>query len=274
MLDGYAGKMLFVDLSKGSMKEAELPEQIYREFIGGYGIGVRVLYEQMKGRVDPLGEGNMLGFVTGALTATSVPGSGRYGVVTKSPLTGAWGESNGGGTLGPELKTAGFDAVFFKGVASKPVYLLLRNGIAELKDASGLLGKDTYETEDCIHEETGDAKLKIASIGPAGEAKSLLAGIANEKGRIAARGGVGAVMGSKNLKAIAVKGGVKKITVADRAKLRLAQERFLSIIKSSEFAKGLSAAGTGGALSFLLSIGDSPVKNWRLTGVGINAYGQ
>jgi aldehyde:ferredoxin oxidoreductase len=258
--------MLFVDLSKGSMKEAELPEQIYREFIGGYGIGVRVLYEQMKGRVDPLGEGNMLGFVTGALTATSVPGSGRYGVVAKSPLTGAWGESNGGGTLGPELKTAGFDAVFFKGVASKPVYLLLRNGTAELKDASGLLGKDTYETEDCIHEETGDAKLKIASIGPAGEAKSLLAGIANEKGRIAARGGVGAVMGSKNLKAIAVKGGVKKITVADRAKLNQAQERFLSIIRSSEFGKGLSAAGTGGALSFLLSIGDSPVKNWRLTG--------
>jgi aldehyde:ferredoxin oxidoreductase len=266
MLGGYAGKMLFVDLSKGSMKEAELPEQIYREFIGGYGIGVRVLYEQMKGRVDPLGEGNMLGFVTGALTATSVPGSGRYGVVAKSPLTGAWGESNGGGTLGPELKTAGFDAVFFKGVASKPVYLLLRNGTAELKDASGLLGKDTYETEDCIHEETGDAKLKIASIGPAGEAKSLLAGIANEKGRIAARGGVGAVMGSKNLKAIAVKGGVKKITVADRAKLNQAQERFLSIIRSSEFGKGLSAAGTGGALSFLLSIGDSPVKNWRLTG--------
>ena len=266
MLGGYAGKMLFVDLSKDSMKEVEWPEQIYREFIGGYGIGIRVLYEQMKGRVDPLGEDNMLGFVTGALTATSVPGSGRYGVVTKSPLTGAWGESNGGGTLGPELKTAGFDAVFFKGVASKPVYLLLRNGIAELRDASGLLGKDTYETEDCIHEETGDAKLKIASIGPAGEAKSLLAGIANEKGRIAARSGVGAVMGSKNLKAIAVKGGFTKITVADRTKLKQAQERFLSIIRSSEFAKGLSAAGTGGALSFLLSIGDSPAKNWRLTG--------
>ena len=266
MLGGYAGKMLFVDLSKGSIKETELSEKICREFIGGYGLGIRVLYEQMKGRVDPLGEGNMLGFVTGALTATSVPGSGRYGVVTKSPLTGAWGESNGGGTLGPELKTAGFDAIFFKGVASKPVYLLLRNGIAELKDASGLLGKDTYETEDCIHEETGDVKLKIASIGPAGEAKSLLAGIANEKGRIAARGGVGAVMGSKNLKAIAVKGGFTKITVADRAKLKQAQERFLSIIKSSAFAGGLSAAGTGGALSFLLSIGDSPVKNWRLTG--------
>ncbi len=266
MLGGYAGKMLFVDLSKGSIRETELQEKICREFIGGYGLGVRVLYEQMKGGVDPLGEDNVLGFVAGALTATSVPGSGRYGVVTKSPLTGAWGESNGGGTLGPELKTAGFDAIFFKGVAPRPVYLLLSNGIAELKDASGLWGKDTYETEDSIHQETGDGKLKIASIGPAGEARSLLAGILNEKGRIAARSGVGAVMGSKNLKAVAVKGGFKKIPVADRTKLKQAQERFLSIIGSSEFAKGLSAAGTGGALSFLLSIGDSPVKNWRLTG--------
>ncbi len=266
MLGGYAGKMLFVDLNKGSIQESLLPERWCREFIGGYGIGIRMLYEQMKPRVDPLGGDSILGFVTGALTGTSVPGSGRYGVVAKSPLTGAWGESNGGGTLGPELKTAGYDAVFFKGVSSKPVYLLLKDSKAELKDASGLWGKQTYEAEDIIHSQTGDEKLKIASIGPAGEVKSLLAGILNEKGRMAARSGLGAVMGSKGLKAIAIKGGVKKIEIADRTKLKQAQERFLSIIRSSEFAKGLTAAGTGGALSFLISIGDSPIKNWRLTG--------
>ena len=266
MLGGYAGKMLFVDLGKGSIRETELPEKICRDFIGGYGLGIRVLYEQMKAGVDPLGGGNMLGFVTGALTATSVPGSGRYGVVTKSPLTGTWCESNGGGTLGPELKTAGYDAVFFSGISPTPVYLLITDGKAELRDASGLWGKETYATEDALHQETGDGKLKIASIGPAGEAKSLLAGILNEKGRMAARGGVGAVMGSKRLKALAVRGGTRKIVVADRGRLRQAQDRFLSVIKSSEFAKGLSAAGTGGALSFLLSIGDSPVKNWKLTG--------
>ena len=266
MLGGYAGKMLFVDLSKGSIKEASLPEEICREFIGGYGLGIRILYEQMKPRIDPLGEDNMLGFVTGPLTATSVPGSGRYGVVTKSPLTGTWGEANAGGTLGPELKTAGYDAIFFSGIAPRPVYLLVRNGSAELMDASGLWGKDAYETEDRIHGTTGDGRLKTASIGPAGEAKSLLAGIVSEKGRIAARGGVGAVMGSKNLKAVAIRGGLKKITIANRDKLKEAEARFLSLIKSSEFAKGLSAAGTGGALSFLVSIGDSPVKNWRLTG--------
>ncbi len=266
MLGGYAGKMLFVNLSNGTMREAELPENLCREFVGGYGLGIRILYEQMKPHVDPLGEDNMLGFVTGALTGTSVPGSGRYGVVTKSPLTGTWTEANAGGTLGPELKTAGYDAIFFRGIAPKPVYLLLQNGKAELRDASGLWGKDTYETEDALHREVGDGKLKVACIGPAGEARSLLAGIVNEKGRIAARGGVGAVMGSKRLKAVAVKGGIKKIAVANREKLKQVQERFLAAIRSSEFAKGLTAAGTGGAVSFLVSIGDSPVKNWRQTG--------
>jgi aldehyde:ferredoxin oxidoreductase len=266
MLCGYAGKVLFVDLGKGSIEESLISEQIYREFIGGYGLGIRILYERMKPRIDPLGPENMLGFVAGALTATSVPGSGRYGVVTKSPLTGAWCESNGGGSFGPELKTAGFDAIFFSGISPKPVYLLIKNGSAKLVDASALWGKDTYETEDLIHAETGDPKLKIASIGSAGEAKSLLAGIVNEKGRIAARGGVGAVMGSKRLKAVAVRGGLKKIGIANREKLKEVEERFLSVIKSSEFHKGLSAAGTGGALSFLVSIGDSPVKNWSLTG--------
>jgi aldehyde:ferredoxin oxidoreductase len=186
--------------------------------------------------------------------------------VTKSPLTGAWSESNAGGTFGPEIKAAGYDAVFFSGISPRPVYLLISGGNAELRDASGLWGKDTYETEECIQREIGDRKLKVACIGPAGEAKSFLAGIVNEKGRIAARGGAGAVMGSKNLKGIAVRGGRHKIGIAHRDTLKEAQARFLSVIRASDFAKGLTAAGTGSALSFLVSIGDSPVKNWRLTG--------
>ncbi|HTY61043.1 MAG TPA: aldehyde ferredoxin oxidoreductase family protein [Acidobacteriota bacterium] len=266
MLGGYAGKILFVNLSNGFINEEVLPEQICREFVGGYGLGIRVLYERMKPHVDPLGKDNMLGIVTGVLTGTSVPGSGRYGVVTKSPLTGAWSESNAGGTFGPELKTAGYDAIFFSGASPRAVYLLIKEGRAELRDASHLWGKDTYETEKCIQNETGDSKLKVACIGPAGEAKSFLAGIVNEKGRIAARGGAGAVMGSKNLKAVAIKGGMRNIGIARREKLKEAQARFLSIIRASDFAKGLTAAGTGSALSFLVSIGDSPVKNWRLTG--------
>lgn len=266
MLGGYAGKMLFVDLSAGSIREETLPESICRNFIGGYGLGIRILYERMKPRVDPFSGDNMLGFVTGVLTGTSVPGSGRYGVVTKSPLTGAWSESNGGGTFGPELKSAGYDAIFFDGISPKPVYLLIKDGKAELKDAAHLWGKDTYATDESIKTDIGDSKVKIACIGPAGEGRSLLAGIVNEKGRTAARGGAGAVMGSKNLKAVAIKGGIKKIPVANRSRLKETQARFLSVIKASDFAKGLTAAGTGGAVSFLVSIGDSPVKNWSMTG--------
>lgn len=266
MVGGYAGKMLFVDLGNGSIREEVLPEEICRDFIGGYGLGIRILYERMKPRVEPFSGDNMLGFVTGVLTATSVPGSGRYGVVTKSPLTGAWNESNAGGTFGPELKTAGYDAIFFSGISPKPVYLLIKDGKTELRDASSLWGKDTYATDVSICAEIGDSKIKVACIGPAGEAKSLLAGIVNEKGRIAARGGAGAVMGSKNLKAVVVKGGHNKIAIADRTRLKETQARFMSAIKASDFAKGLTAAGTGGAVSFLVSIGDSPVKNWRLTG--------
>jgi aldehyde:ferredoxin oxidoreductase len=266
MLCGYAGKILFVDLSEGSIEEKTLPEETYRQFIGGYGLGIRILYERMKPGADPLGPDNILGFVTGALTATSVPGSGRYGVVTKSPLTGAWCESNGGGTLGPELKTAGYDGVFFRGISPKPVYLLIWEGKSTLMDASGLWGRDTYETDNTIREECGNLKIKTASIGPAGEMQSLLAGIVSEKGRIAARGGVGAVMGSKRLKALAVAGGAQTIAVSDPKKLKEVEARYLAVIKSSEFANGLTAAGTGGALSFLVSIGDSPVRNWRTSG--------
>ncbi len=266
MLGGYAGKMLFVDLSKGSIHEEALPEKTYREFIGGYGLGIRVLYERIKPGAASLGEENILGIVTGVLTATSVPGSGRYGVVTKSPMTGAWSESNAGGTFGPELKTAGYDAIFFSGISPVPVYLLISGGKAELRDASALWGKDAYETVDSIHIETGNNKLRVACIGPSGEAKSFLAGIVSERGRIAARGGAGAVMGAKRLKAVAVRGGTHKITIARRDKMKEALEHFLSIIKANDFAKGLTAAGTGGAVSFLVSIGDSPVKNWRLTG--------
>lgn len=267
MLGGYAGKVLFVNLSNRVIKEEKIPEIIYRDFIGGYGLGIRILYERMEPKKDPLGPDNMLGFVTGPLTATPIPGSGRCMVVTKSPLTGTWGEANTGGNLGPELKEAGYDSIFFVGASAKPVYLLVKDGKAQLNDASKIWGKDTYETDDMLHQEIGDKDVKIACIGPAGESLSLLASIVNEKGRIAARSGVGAVMGSKKLKAVAVKGGVRKILVADKNKLLEARQKFQAIMKASPFQEGLTAAGTAGGLSSLVSIGDSPVKNWRLSGL-------
>ena len=265
MLGGYAGKILNVDLTTGTIKEEALPEKIYRDFIGGTGLGVRILYERMRHKVDPLGPENILGFVTGPLTATPTPGSGRYMVVTKSPLTGCWAEANSGGSFGPELKAAGYDAIFFSGIAPKPVYLLLSGGKAELKDASHLWGKNTSETDDMLQQELGKPPVKIACIGPAGEACSLISGIVNERGRVAARCGVGAVMGSKRLKAVAVRGD-KKIPVADPEKLKSVRNEFYKNIKTSRFQQNLSAVGTGGGLSFLVRIGECPIKNYSLSG--------
>jgi aldehyde:ferredoxin oxidoreductase len=263
----YAGKVLFVDLTTGVLAEEILAENLYRAFIGGNGLGIRILYERMKPLVDALGPENILGFVVGSLTGTPAPGSGRHMLVTKSPLTGTWAESNSGGTFGPELKTAGYDAVFFSGISPRPVYLLLRDGRAELKDASDLWGKDAYETQDLLQQKLGDPQLKVACVGPAGESMSLLAGIVSERGRIAARNGVGAVMGSKKLKAVAVKGGVCAIEAADPDNFKQALSQFLNIISNNEYAKGLAAAGTGKDISLLVSMGDSPLKNWNLSGL-------
>ncbi len=262
----YGGKLLSVDLTNGRLVEEILPEEVYRQFIGGNGLGIRVLYERMKSRVDPLGPENMLGFAAGVLTGTTAPGSGRHMVVTKSPLTGAWAESNSGGTLGPALKTAGYDLIVFSGVSPGPVYLSIEAGKPALMEASSIWGKDTYETQDLLREEMSNAEATIACIGPSGESRSLLAGIVTERGRIAARNGVGAVMGSKRLKAVVVGGAARTITTANPNSFSAAMQRFQTIIESNEYARALSEAGTGGSLGFLVSIGNTPIKNWRLSG--------
>ncbi len=263
----YSGKILLVDLTEGKMREEKIEEDVYRSFIGGNGLGIRFLYEKMKARVDGLGPDNIIGFVTGCLTGTMAPGSGRHMLVTKSPLTGTWAESNSGGTFGPELKTAGYDCVFFTGISPNPVYLLVADGKAELKDASLLWGKDAYETQDTLLQLYGDPRMKISCIGPAGEAVSLLAGVVSERGRMAARNGVGAVMGVKRLKAVAVSGGARAMVPRDPDKFQKALRQFHELISTNEYAKALAAAGTASNMSFLISIGDAPLKNWRLSGL-------
>src|SRR3990172_6492872 len=216
---GYTGKILWVDLTTRELREEEVPTELYQKFLGGYGLGVKYLYERLKPGVDPLGPDNILGFTTGPLNHTGALGCGRYTVVAKSPLTGAWGDANSGGYLAPALKSTGYDAIFFTGKSPKPVYLYLGNGSKELRDAGHLWGKDTNETEDQICQELGDNQLKIASIGPAVEKLSLISCIINDKGRAAARSGLGAVMGSKNLKALAVR-GKEKTAIADEGRLK------------------------------------------------------
>ncbi|MGB2877795.1 MAG: aldehyde ferredoxin oxidoreductase family protein [Dehalococcoidales bacterium] len=262
MSRGYMGKLLFVDLSSGVCKEEELGEELCRDFMGGYGIGVKILYERMKPRVDPLGPDNLLGFLTGPLTGTPTMCSGRFVVVCKSPLTGTWGDANCGGDFGPNLKFAGFDGVFFSGASQKPVYLCIENGKPELKDAGNLWGKDCLETEDILKKAHGK-ESSIACIGPSGEQLSLLAAIINEKGRAAGRSGVGAVMGSKKLKAIAVKGN-QKVPMADEDKAIQLRRTWMKQVKG--LGEVLSKYGTAGLTEASAMCGDSPVKNWAGAG--------
>jgi aldehyde:ferredoxin oxidoreductase len=162
MIGGYRGKIGFVDLSKGEIREEKFDETLARDFIGGYGLGVRILFERQKKGIDPLGPENILGFTTGPLTGTKTPTGGRYMAVCKSPLTGGWGDANSGGYFGSELKSAGWDAIFFSGIASTPKYLLVTEDRLDLRDASHLWGKDTIETEDIIQNELGKPKLRVA----------------------------------------------------------------------------------------------------------------
>lgn len=258
MVKGYMGKLLFVDLTNGKCREEQLDEKLCRDFMGGYGIGAKILYEGMKPGADPLGPDNMLGFLTGPLTGTPTPCSGRFVVVCKSPLTGTWGDANCGGDFGPYMKFAGFDGIFFTGISAKPVYLYIENGKPELKDAGSLWGKDCLETEDMLRDAHGK-ETSVACIGPSGEKLSLIAAVINDKGRAAGRSGVGAVMGSKKLKAIAVK-GTQKVPMADEAKALELRHKWVKQVKG--LGEILQQYGTAGVAEPSAMSGDSPVKNW------------
>jgi aldehyde:ferredoxin oxidoreductase len=215
MPNGYMGKILWVNLPDSKMTEEALDERIYRNFLGGYGLGARVLFSHQKGGVDPLGPENILGFITGVLTGTRAPFTGRYTVVAKSLLTGTWG---GMQTLAEILRlTSNFLVTVRSFSSDKPVYLFIDNGKSELRDAKHLWGKDTNETEEMLKAELGK-DVKVACIGSAGEKISLISAVITNKGRSAARSGVGAVMGSKRLKAIAVR-GTQKVPIANEEKL-------------------------------------------------------
>ncbi len=265
-MHGYGGKVAFVDLSTGEVREERLKEETARQFIGGYGLGVSILFERMKKGADPLGAENILGFTTGPLTGTKTPTGGRYMAVCKSPLTGGWGDANSGGYFGSELKSAGWDALFVTGIAPAPRYLSVMDGKIELRDASHIWGQDTAATEEIIRKELNGAKARVACIGPASERLSLISGIVNDKGRIAARSGVGAVMGSKRLKAVAVT-GTGKVGVADEPGLDRLRKRFIEDLRQAKgFPSILSDFGTFGLTAGLVAGGATPIGNWRLAG--------
>ena len=265
MARGYMGKLLFVNLSTGEIKEETPDESLYRDFIGGYGVGARILYSHQKGGVDSLGPENTLGLVTGPLTGTPAPLGCRYAVVAKSPLTGGWGDSNCGGHFGPSLKFAGYDGVFFTGIAEKPVYLFINNGQAELRKATHLWGKDNHETDDMLQAEHGKT-ARVVSIGPAGEKLCLVSCLITNRGSAAGRSGLGAVMGSKKLKAVVVTGDMK-VPIADIGTAnRLRKEHVAGLRKP--VVEGLHKYGTAGHADVSVHSGDTPIKNWG--GIGVN----
>jgi aldehyde:ferredoxin oxidoreductase len=270
-MSGFIGRILVIDLSSGEIKEECLHENLYRQYIGGVGLGVRLVYERQTGKVDPLGEQAILGFFPGLLSGTAVPGSSRMTIVAKSPLTGGCGDASLGGFIGYELKRAGFDGILLRGISPKPVYLLIYQNIVELRDASHLWGKDTIDTEEILRNDLGGSRLRVVCIGPAGEQMSLISGIISaegKEGRAAARSGLGAVMGSKRLKAIAVR-GQKTVPVADEKWLQQLRRQFLEDIKNSKvkFVNVLKEKGTVGTTESFIEAGATPIKNWSLIGM-------
>jgi aldehyde:ferredoxin oxidoreductase len=262
-MNGYLGRILRVDLSRGRLSDETLNEEYAREYIGGSGLAARYLFDVLDADTDPLGPGNPLLFMTGPLVGTSMSSAGRYSACARSPLTGIWGEANSGGFFGPELRYAGYDGMWFDGASKEPVWLSIVEGSPELHSAGDLWGSDIYATRDRLRASLGDARASVACIGLAGEYQVKLAGIANDHGRFAARTGLGAVMGSKNLKAVAVRGS-GKVPLYAPEEFKAVTNQMLALIKGDMPSQSMRAYGTPGYLNLAHMLGDLPIRYFQL----------
>ncbi len=264
MYGGYTGKILKVDLTNEKLNVEDLNMEWARRYIGGRGLATKYFYEMIKDpKIDPLDEKNVLIFATGPLTGTPAPSASRYMVVTKGFLNNAIASSNSGGFFGPELKFAGFDMIIIMGKAKSPKYLYIKDGKAELRDASHLWGKDTHETTDILHKELNDPKTEVACLGPAGENLVRFAAVINDKHRAAGRTGVGAVMGSKKLKAIAVR-GTGKISIAKKDEFtNVLKDKLKKIKENAVTSQGLPTYGTAVLVNIINQQGLYPTKNFQ-----------
>jgi len=299
MAGAYTGKYCIVNLSDGTTEVVEPDVAFYQKYLSGYGLGAAVIMKRQKPGVDPLAPQSYLGFCSGLITGSGALFSGRFMVVGKSPLTGGWGDANAGGYLSREIKRTGYDAVFFTGAAQKPVWVNITDENIEIKDAGALWGKDIIDTEAALKEELGDQKVQVACIGQSGEKCSLISGIATDGGRMAARSGLGAVMGSKKLKAVAFRGR-RDIPVARPREVKEINRKFMVEYKKSKLPDRLTVKfmhfisqmiaktgiavpaqaslvreiyrkyGTPGLTVYSAMVGDMPIKNWG--GVGITDY--
>lgn len=258
----YNGKLLRINLSTGEIKEEALDLELAKKFIGGRGLGTKMLLDEGIAEVDPLSEQNKLIYITGPMTGAAVPTGGRYMVVTKSPLTSMIASSNSGGQWGGKLKYAGWDAIIVEGKSDSPVYINIEDEKVEIKSAEEFWGKKSEEVDDELKQIY--PKCSVLNIGPAGERQSLMAAIMNDKDRAAGRSGVGAVMGSKNLKAITVTASKTVMEPFDSEALKAATKDANAKIKENGVTgSGLPTYGTAVLVNIINNVGSLPTNNWQ-----------
>ncbi|MHC4113235.1 MAG: aldehyde ferredoxin oxidoreductase family protein, partial [Planctomycetota bacterium] len=262
MKNGYWQKLLRVDLTNHKSTVEPIAEKDLKDFIGGAGLGAEILRRELPEKIEPYDPRNLVIFATGPFQGPAIPGGAKFSIVGISPLTGTFADTAAGADWGPSLKDAGYDVLVLEGVSEGPVYIRIVDDDVRIEDASGLWGKDTFETIDAIHEQSGDKKLSVATIGPAGERKVAIACIAVDKHSFAGRCGLGAIMGAKNVKAVAVR-GTKKVEVhnpqAARELIKKYQKQIYETVIENEFR----LHGTPGICETAEGLGDMPIKYWE-----------
>ena len=258
---GYVGQLLRVNLSSRGISKEPLREDWAREFVGGVGLTARIFYEEVEAKIDPLGPENKLIFMTGPVNGTMIPAASRSSVCAKSPYTGSFFHSIFGGYFGPELKFAGYDGIIIEGKAKEPVYLWIDDDRVEIRSADHLWGKNSFKAQEILRKEIGDDEIHIATIGEAGEEKMSYAMVLIDI-RAAGRGGIGAVMGSKNLKAIAVR-GTGSVSVPNLLEVYNTALRLNDLVATTPAVKGLSEYGTPRNVAGMNAGGILPTRNWQ-----------
>ena len=260
-MSGCHGKLLRVNLTEGTISEEVIPESMHKKYLGGAGLATKYLWDEVPKGADPLGPENRLIFMAGSLTGVIAPSTGRYSVVAKSPQTGIWGQANSGGRWGVNFKKCGYDGIIFEGVSPEPVYLVVEDNKAELKDATHLWGVNVSETTKQIRGDLGE-RYSVACIGQAGEKLVKYAAIMNEFHRAAGRCGLGAVMGSKNLKAIAVRGSQKTL-IKEPEEFKAHSRKQYELMDESMMKMAMQAFGTSVVLDLVNVRGGFPTRNWQ-----------
>lgn len=258
-MNGYWGKLLVADVSKGKLTDEPLNEKYAKDFIGSTGLAARYLFDMIDEKTDPRGSENPLILMPGLLNGTSAPSASRWGGATKSPLTGHYGDANAGALFGAELKNAGYDGIILKGQSERPVYLYIQDGAAELRDAENLWGKDTYKTQEIVKDVCKDNRVQVACIGPASENLVSYGNIMSEHSHCLGRAGLGCVMGSKKVKAIAVRGKMK-LPMNDPKKFRVIAAKAMADVKEAFLTQWMHEGGTASWVDSAIAYGDGPTR--------------